>query len=170
MSTPAAVRFEPRHMQEDELSVVCRYIQHIHLCRICQTHKHGHLSFCPRGYGYVKDVRQYLYMKHDSSDDRDFSEIDLQRTHQDRQVQVADKHCAIRNILRGRGRAYPKIRLRTTQPQNPPPQERVKQSPATYGDSEYVTILARIPAITIPLQLRRSDLLKGEPRLASYHV
>jgi hypothetical protein len=153
------VRFQARPLLEDESAVVRRFINHSDQCRVCRI-RESDMAFCPRGYGYVKDVRQYLYMKKNSNDENVYSEIDLQRFHQERTLHIPSKENAIRHILRGRGRSQPRIRLRLPQQRHVPNQETPSRAPPTYGDPEYITVLAQIPAISVPIQIPLSKLRK----------
>lgn len=159
MDSRPTVRFEARALLEDECAVVRHFIDHINQCRVCRIRK-ADMSFCPRGYGYVKDVRQYLYMKKNANDENVYSEIDLQRFQQESVLHIPSKDDAIRHILRGRGRAEPRVRLRFPQPRRPMNRENPLQAPQTYGDPEYITVLAHIPAIAVPLQIPLSQLRK----------
>ena len=156
--TRPTVRFEARPLLDDEYAVVHRFVDHINRCRVCRINNERSLSFCPRGYGYKKDVRQYVYMKKDADDERVYSEIDLQRIQQERPLGIPAKYEAIRHILRGRGRAEPRIRLRAPEQRRPPAQQLPPRPPQSYRDPEYVTVLARIPAIYVPLEIPISEL------------
>ena len=153
-----SVHFEARPLLDDEYAVVHRFIDHISRCRVCRIHNERDLSFCPRGYGYKKDVRQYIYMKKDVDDERVYSEIDLQSIQQERPLSIPTKYEAVRHVLRGRGRAEPRIRLRVPNERHPPEQEVPPQPPQSYRDPEYVTVLARFPAIYVPLEIPISEL------------
>ena len=156
--TRPSVHFEARPLLDDEYAVVHRFIDHINRCRVCRVNSERDLSFCPRGYGYNKDVRQYVYMKKDVDDARVYSEIDLQRIQQERPLSIPTKYEAIRHILRGRGRAEPRIRLRVPNGHYAPAQEFSPRPPQSYRDPEYVTVLARIPTIYMPLEIPISEL------------
>lgn len=161
MTAQATLHSEPRYMRDDERSVVRKFVHHIQLCRVCQVHGGTVLSFCPRGYSYTKDVRQYLYMNKNKCDERVLSQIDLQESKTEKQVRVDDKYHAVINISRGRNRTMPTVRLRSAQAPQQHQAQDGRRTPVAYGDPEYVTLLARIPSITIPLEVRRSDLSKG---------
>lgn len=152
------VRFEPRSLLDDELAVIRRYIDHTNRCGVCRIRSERDQSFCPRGYGYQKDVRQYVYMKKDGDRETVYSEIDLQRFQQECRLSIPTEYAAIRLILRGRGRADPRIRLRDPNQRRPPAQDLPPRPPPSYRDPEYVTILARIPAIYVPLEISISEL------------
>lgn len=158
-SSRPTVRFQARPLLEDEEAVVRRFIDHNSQCRVCRIYKPD-MSFCPRGYGCAKDVRQYLYMKKDTDDENVYSEIDLQRFQQERTLHISWKDDAIRHILRGRGRSEPRIRLRFPQHRRAARQENSPRAPQTYGDPEYITVLAHIPAISVPVKIPLSKLRK----------
>lgn len=158
-SSRPTVRFQARSLLEDEWAVVRRFVDHSSQCRVCRICE-SDLSFCPRGYGYAKDVRQYLYMKKNTNDENVYSEIDLQRFQQERTLHISSKHNAIRLILRGRGRSEPRIPLRFPQHRRAVSREDSLRAPQTYGDPEYITVLAHIPAISVPVKIPLSKLKK----------
>lgn len=158
-SRTPTVRFQARSLLEDECAVVRRFVDHSSHCRVCRV-RESDMSFCPRGYGYAKDVRQYLYMKKNTNDENVYSEIDLQRFQQESTLHIPSEDDAIRHILRGRGRSEPRIRLRFPQLRRAVNRENPPRAPQTYGDPEYLTVLAHIPAISVPLQIPLSKLRK----------
>lgn len=153
-----SVHFDARPLLEDEYAVVHRFVNHINRCRVCRVNSERDLSFCPRGYGYSKDLRQYVYMKKGMDDERVYSEIDVQRTQQERSLSIPANCDAIRHLLRGRGRAEPRIRLRLPNERCSPAQNFPPRPPQSYRDPDYVTVLARIPTIYMPLEIPISEL------------
>lgn len=152
------VRFEARNLYDDEMAVVRSYVGHLERCRICRIDASAKFTFCPRGYGYAKDVRQYLYMKDDQNDNAVYSEIDIQGSGQEGEVNLPWKYNAVRGVLRGRGRAWPRIRLRDLHRPRQMAEPSSTSPPSTYTDAEYISVLVRMPTTPIPLLIRRSDL------------
>jgi len=162
--------------RDDERSVMRYLIRHIRYCTYCwiSTDSQIRTQLCSRGSGYARDVLQYMYFKHGKA----FSLPDWQRGHGDVQIEIPHRYISLNNLFNGYTNPSDdrpssdrsiskkrKIYVHETGDVNR--REKTKGSPSTEcvdeHIEEYITVYTAIPAMTIPLKLKRADLLRDIP-------
>ena len=156
-----------RSPREDEVSVMRSFAGHLLRCRRCAFTSDGEegLLLCRHGYGYAKDVFNYMYLHNGQI----FSKVVLKRGEP---IQIAiPKNCEV---------IYRLLAQRHRNPQPRPvgerigPSERTRLSPCGSKNSQRqppdrecfhgegtgcVTIHIQLPSMTIPVRNRKSQII-----------
>jgi hypothetical protein len=156
---------------DDEFSVMRSFSRHIQSCRTCVTPAgpETRLLLCQRGYSYAKDVFRYMRLQNG----RVVSNLEPELSGTQTEIEVPASFAIVSRLLsevRGTPMAQPKS---TSTSEHRPAKDctsrrleisssrhqKLKLDSQTYKDGgDFVTISAIIPAIRIPLQIKRSDL------------
>ena len=156
-----------RPAREDELSVMRSFAGHLLRCRRCAFTSDGEegLLLCRHGYGYAKDVFNYMYLHNG----RIFSTVILKRG-EPIQIEIPKDCRVIYRLLAQRhrnpqrqpvgGRTGPSERTRLCPRGRENSQRPQSDMKCLEGESTgYVTIHIQIPSMTIPVCIRRSHII-----------
>ncbi len=173
---PARVARQPR---DDERSVMRYFMRHVRCCMCCWTSvdSQGSTQLCSRGSEYARDVLQYMYFKRGKA----FALLDWQRGYGDVQIEVPPQYAPLIMLFSQSASLF-----HDRPPSNRPSTRtyQIRKSPKTHiherngadgrkaKDSrskdqvhehfgDYITVCAAIPAMTIPLRVKRADLVEG---------
>ena len=151
---------------EDEYSVMHQFCRHIARCRLCIIPRSSRFLLCHRGYGYAKDVYQYLYLK----DGTVYSEVSRRNSQHEVRVEVPQDSLIYRLLCQ----RLPSPN-HTKHVMNPRPKStaegssrgvKVDAASRAYRmrpvddpcSSDFLTVHATIPSIVIPLRIMRVDV------------
>lgn len=154
-----------RPPREDENSVMQHFCRHITRCRQCIVPESSGLLLCQRGYGYAKDVFQYLYLKHGHV----YSEVARRHNQHEVQVEVPRDSLIYRLLcqrLPNSTHARPGMDASKFTAENSSQGVRVDAASRAHRmrqaddlwRSDFLTVYATIPSIVVPVRIRRVDI------------
>ncbi len=137
---------------DDEYSVMARFSNHIDMCRVCmvpfQTDRNPLL--CREGYLLSKDVCRYVRL-------RNGRVISTISSRSPLEIAVPRRFAIIRRLLTARPRDSTSQRVNSEEkPESRPKSRHIPHQ----GSVEYITIYLNVPALKVPLHIRRADLQK----------
>lgn len=152
-----------RTPRDDELSVMTYMVNHIKHCRTCSIpQERTKLALlCPRGQSYAMDVEKYFYLR----DGKVISVVDSRTSRSKVEVIISSDYQVILRLL-GRLRSHNQIRCHSTPAMGSSSRQAFPHEQTARATDAFITVYVKIPSITIPVQVRTSDLShRPNPRL-----
>ena len=164
-------RNDKRVPYDDEFFVMRSFSRHIQSCRTCVTpaDPEAGLLLCQRGYSYARDVFRYIRLQNG----RVVSNLEPELSGTQIEIEVPTRFAIVWRLLSEvRGIPMAQSKSASTSERRPAKDctsrrleissskhQKLKLDSQTSKDGgDFITISATIPAISIPLQIKRSDL------------